>query len=65
MDGQGQPEGVDMLAETESYAAWMSQEEDGATIIHLELGQITLHFYRDEYEELAALMDAIADTFAE
>ncbi len=45
------------LAETENYAAWTS-EEDGETIYHIELGQVTVHFIREEWDELIELITA-------
>lgn len=48
---------METLAETENYAAWLSQEPDGEQVIHLELGAITLHFFREEWRELLELID--------
>lgn len=45
------------LAETDNYAAWISQEPDGETVYHLELGSVTLHFFQEEWEELVALIN--------
>ena len=45
------------LAETENYAAW-TLDEDGETTYHLELGQVTLHLFLEEWQELIALIDA-------
>ncbi|MBN8638260.1 MAG: hypothetical protein J0M07_23310 [Anaerolineae bacterium] len=49
---------VETLAETESYAAWLSRENDGEIVYHVELGAVTLHFYREEWEEVVALIEA-------
>lgn len=49
---------VETLAETESYAAWLSRESDGEMVYHVELGAVTMHFYREEWEELVALIQA-------
>jgi len=48
---------VDSLAETENYAAWVSDEPDGEQVVHLELGPMTLHFFREEWQELLQLID--------
>jgi hypothetical protein len=45
------------LAETENYVAW-TIVEDGETTYHIEFGQVTMHFFREEWEELIALLDA-------
>jgi hypothetical protein len=49
---------VETLAETESYAAWISRESDGELVFHIELGPVTLHFFREEWDEMVALVDA-------
>jgi len=52
---------TDTLAETENYIAWMSEEPDGEEVFHIELGSMTLHFFREEWEELQALMQEAAE----
>jgi hypothetical protein len=49
---------VDTLAETENYAAWLSTESDGEVVYHIELGPVTLHFFREEWEEVVTLVEA-------
>ncbi|MCC6805609.1 MAG: hypothetical protein IT319_22195 [Anaerolineae bacterium] len=49
---------VETLAETENYAAWISNEADGEVVFHIELGSVTLHFFREEWEEVLTLIDA-------
>ena len=49
-----------VLAETSSFVAWMSEEPDGETTYHLELGLVTLHFFKEEWEELLDLMRALS-----
>ncbi|RMF79163.1 MAG: hypothetical protein D6737_12465 [Chloroflexi bacterium] len=44
------------LAETENYVAWLSEEPDGEDVYHIELGSVTLHFFREEWDELLALI---------
>jgi hypothetical protein len=48
---------IDSLAETENYVAWLSNEPDGETVYHIELGAITLHFFEEEWRELNQLLD--------
>lgn len=50
---------VETIAETENYVAWVSQEPDGETVYHLELGAMTLHFFREEFDELLDLVDDV------
>jgi hypothetical protein len=51
---------TETIAETDNYVAWISQEPDGEVSYHIELGSITLHFFREEWEELLALMEEAA-----
>lgn len=48
---------IETIAETENYVAWVSQEPDGETVYHLELGPVTLHFFREEFGEVLDLLD--------
>jgi hypothetical protein len=36
--------------------AWKAQEPDGEATYHVELGQVTLHFFQEEWDELLELM---------
>jgi hypothetical protein len=47
-----------LLAETESYAVLVSEEEDGVHIYDIELGNLTLHLYQEEWDELVELLNA-------
>lgn len=47
---------VETLAETANYAVWLSEEPDGESVWHLELGRVTLHFFREEWDELLRLV---------
>ncbi len=53
-----QPE-TDVIAETDNYIAWRAAEPDGEVTYHLELNNVTLHFFREEWEELLELMRAV------
>ena len=33
------------LAETKSYMLWKAEEPDGETTYHMELNNVTLHFF--------------------
>ncbi len=46
----------EILAETDNYTVWRSEEEEDM-IYHLELGGgLTLHFLSDEWDEFVSLM---------
>ncbi len=44
------------MAETENYQAWRAEEPDGETTYHLELNNVTLHFFQEEWDEMLALV---------
>lgn len=46
---------TETLAETESYLAWKADEPDGETTYHLELNNVTLHFFKEEWDEFLEL----------
>ena len=48
-----QPPEIDTktLAETDNFIAWSASEPDGETTYHLELNNVTLHFFREEWQE--------------
>jgi hypothetical protein len=43
------------LAETDNYMAWRADEPDGESTFHLELNNVTLHFFTEEWEEFLEL----------
>ncbi len=44
------------LAETENYIAWEVEEPDGEITYHLQLNNLTVHFFKEEWEELQELI---------
>jgi hypothetical protein len=46
---------TETLAETENYMIYTAQEPDGETTWHVELGTVTLHFFREEWQEFLKL----------
>ncbi len=47
---------TETLAETENYMIWKADEPDGETTYHLELNNVTMHFFQEEWEEFLALI---------
>ena len=47
------------IAETENFIAWRAEEPDGETTYHLELNNVTLHFFTEEWEEFLDLVRAL------
>ncbi len=47
------------LAETNNYMIWKAEEPDGETTYHIELGNLTLHFFEEEWQELSELLRSL------
>jgi hypothetical protein len=41
---------IDILAETDQFNLIRTEELDGEITYHLELGNVTVHFFREEWE---------------
>ena len=60
MSEQFEPE-TSTIAETENFLAWKAEEPDSETTFHLELNNVTLHFFKEEWQEFLDLVDLILD----
>ncbi len=47
------------IAETENYLVWRADEPDEESTYHIELNNVTLHFFDEEWQELLDLMRSI------
>jgi len=45
------------IAETDNYLAWKADEPDGETTYHIELNNVTLHFFDEEWREFLELIN--------
>lgn len=54
MTNQLEPK-TETIAETENYIAWKADEPDGETTYHIELNNVTVHFFEEEWEEFLQL----------
>jgi hypothetical protein len=50
---------TDTLAETDNFLAWKADEPDGETTYHLELNNVTLHFFKEEWDEFLELIRSL------
>ncbi len=50
---------TETISETDNYMAWRAEEPDGETTYHLELNNITIHFFNEEWEEFLTLVRTI------
>jgi len=49
------------IAETDNFLAWKAEEPDGETTYHLELNNVTMHFFKEEWQEFLDLADLVLD----
>ncbi|MCJ7718277.1 MAG: hypothetical protein MUO54_17390 [Anaerolineales bacterium] len=52
---------TEVIAETESYLAWRADEPDGESTYHLELNNLTVHFFAEEWIEFLQLMELLLE----
>lgn len=50
---------TDSIAETENYTIWLAEEPDGETTYHLELGEVTVHFFQEEWDDFLELIGEV------
>jgi hypothetical protein len=47
---------TEVISETENYLAWRADEPDGESTYHLELNNLTVHFFAEEWQEFLDLI---------
>jgi hypothetical protein len=52
---------VETLAETERYTIWRAREPDGEIQYHIDMENVTVHFFQEEWDELLAIMRDFLD----
>ena len=50
---------VETIVETDNYTIWKADEPDGESTYHLELNNVTVHFFKEEWEEFLDLAKAL------
>jgi hypothetical protein len=50
---------IENLAETDNFLAWKAVEPDGETTYHLELNNVTVHFFTEEWDEFLELIRSL------
>lgn len=53
---QGDEAPLELIAETENYAVLTGEDGEGERIYNVELGNVTLHLFREEWDELVQLI---------
>lgn len=47
---------TETIAETDNFMAWRAEEPDGETTYHIELNNVTVHFFEEEWKEFMQLV---------
>ena len=47
---------TETIAETDNFFAWKAEEPDGETTYHIELNNVTVHFFEEEWKEFLQLV---------
>ena len=47
---------TETLAETENFVAWKAEEPDGEVTYHIEMNNVTVHFFQEEWVEFLQLI---------
>ena len=53
-----------ILAETERFSVWQAEDPEGETTYNIELGSVTVHLFREEWEEFLALIGQVEEPHA-
>ena len=59
IDKQDKDFETEVIAETDNFLAWRADEPDGESTFHLELNNLTVHFFAEEWEEFQKLIGMI------
>ena len=51
---------TETLAETDNYLVWKADEPDGEVTYHIELNNVTVHFFEEEWQEFLQLARNLA-----
>ncbi len=51
---------TETIAETENFLVWKAEEPDGETTYHVELNNVTVHFFQEEWDEFLSLARELA-----
>src|SRR5512138_2844309 len=47
---------TETIAETDNFLAWRAEEPDGETTYHVQLNNVTVHFFEEEWNEFLEMV---------
>jgi hypothetical protein len=51
---------TEVIAETDNFLVWTADEPDGEKTYHLELNNVTVHFFKEEWDEFIDLVKLLS-----
>ena len=51
---------TEVIVETDEYMAWKAEEPDGETTYHVELNNVTVHFFEEDWSEFLQLVRSLS-----
>jgi hypothetical protein len=52
---------IKTLVETENYSIWRADELDDESTYHVEVNNVTIHFFKEEWEEFIELIKRLQE----
>jgi hypothetical protein len=52
---------TEIIAETQNYLVYTAEEPDGEKTYNIELGTITVHLFKEEWDEFLRLIRALPE----
>jgi len=62
MENENEPK-TTIIAETANFIAWQSEEPDSEILFHIEINNVTLHFFLEEWQEFIDLIKILNKKF--
>jgi len=53
---------IETLCETDNYIVWRADEPDGESTYHVEFGNLTVHFFEEEWQEFLKLAGVLVSS---
>ena len=50
---------VEVVASSDNFSVWQMEDEDGEVTYHIELNNVTVHFFEEEWLEFIDLVKAL------
>lgn len=52
---------IETIVETDNFTIWRADEPDDETTYHLELNNVTVHFFKEEWDEFFQLVKILVN----